>query len=264
LLPEFTISRPADVDGVLRELSADVVPYAGGTELLLAMKMGLLVPTGLVDLKRIPALRDISVTESAIVIGAGATHDDVARHEQIRTHAPLLVQVEEHVGNARVRSQGTVGGNLCFAEPRSDLLALLAAFDATVLLRAVRGERTLTMAEFVLGPYWTERAEDELMVHVAIPRPCPTGAYVKLQVTERPTVGVAAVRTVTGECRVVVGSVTEVPLVVTGASWDDIDTDAIVAQLEPVSDIAGSAEYKKHITGVYVRRAIARARDGAA
>jgi carbon-monoxide dehydrogenase medium subunit len=120
------------------------------------------------------------------------------------------------------------------------------------------------MADFVLGPYWTERAEDELLVRVVIPRPCPSGAYVKLQITERPTVGVAAVRTAAGQCRVVIGSVTEVPLVVTGASWDDIDPDAIVAQLEPVSDIAGSAEYKKHITGVYVRRAVAEARGGAA
>lgn len=263
MLPEFTLSRPADIDEVLRELNADVVPYAGGTELLLAMKMGLLVPSGLVDLKRIPALREISASESAIVIGAGATHDEVARHELIQAHAPLLVQVEQNVGNARVRSQGTIGGNLCFAEPRSDLLALLAAFDATVLLRSVRGDRNLAMAEFVLGPYWTDRAEDELLVSVAIPRPCPTGAYVKLQVTERPTVGVAAVRTAAGRCRVVVGSVTEVPLVVAGASWDDIDADGIVAQVEPVSDIAGSAEYKKHITGVYVRRAVALARDGA-
>jgi carbon-monoxide dehydrogenase medium subunit len=260
VLPEFTLSRPANIDEALRELSADVVPYAGGTELLLAMKMGLLVPSGLVDLKRIPALREIVATDSQIVIGAGATHDDVARHELIAAHAPLLVRVEQNVGNARVRSQGTVGGNLCFAEPRSDLLALLAAFDASLLLRSVRGDRTLTMAEFVLGPYWTDRADDELLVHIAIPRPCPSGAYVKLQVTERPTVGVAAVRTAAGECRVVIGSVTEVPLVVTAATWDGIDADAIVADLEPVSDIAGAADYKKHITGVYVRRAIAQAR----
>jgi aerobic carbon-monoxide dehydrogenase medium subunit len=264
VLPEFTITRPADIDGVLRELTAEVVPYAGGTELLLAMKMGLLVPSGLVDLKRIPALREISVSDSAIVIGAGATHDDVARNELIRTHAPLLVTVEQNVGNARVRSQGTVGGNLCFAEPRSDLLALFAALDASVVLRSVRGDRTLTMTEFVLGPYWTDRAEDELLVYVAIPRPCLTGAYVKLQITERPTVGVAAVRTAAGQCRVVVGSVTDVPLVVTAASWEDIDPDGIVDQLDPVSDIAGSADYKKHITGVYVRRAVAQARGGSA
>jgi carbon-monoxide dehydrogenase medium subunit len=256
VLPEFTITRPSRIDEVLDVLSGDVVPYAGGTELLLAMKMGLMVPTGLVDLKRVPDLREIAVSETELLLGAGATHDEVARNELVRTAAPLLAEVETRVGNARVRAQGTIGGNLCFAEPRSDLLAVLAAIDASLVLRSVRGERTLLMSEFVLGPYWTDRADDELLVQVSIPLPCPVGAYLKLQITERPTVGVAAVRTSSGQCRVVVGSVVETPLVITAESWNEIDPVAIARDIEPVSDIAGSSEYKKHITDVYVRRVI--------
>src|SRR5262245_34013181 len=102
------------------------------------MRMGLLTPSGLVDLKRIPELRDITMAEGALVIGAGATHDNVARNQVVRSQAPLLAEVEDMVGNARVRAQGTVGGNLCFAEPRSDVIALLTAFEATLVLRSVR------------------------------------------------------------------------------------------------------------------------------
>ncbi|HKC27635.1 MAG TPA: FAD binding domain-containing protein, partial [Jatrophihabitans sp.] len=136
-------------------LGEDSLPYAGGTELLLAMKMGLLTPATLVDLKRIAELNDISVDGARLRVGAGATHDEIARHPLVRTHAPLLAAVEERVGNARVRAQGTLGGNVCFAEPRSDVIALLIAVDARLVLRSPAGERDVPAADFVLGPYWT-------------------------------------------------------------------------------------------------------------
>lgn len=258
MIAPFALVRADNVDAALAALDADTVPYAGGTELLLAMKMGLLAPPRLLDLKRVPELREVAVRGSALLVGAGVSHDDAARHALIREHAPMLALVEAKVGNARVRAQGTLGGNLCFAEPRSDLVTVLAAIGARLVLRSAQAERVVPAGEFVLGPYWTARNDDELLMRVEIPLPCPAGSYLKLQLAERPTVGVAAVRA-DGEqpCRVVVGAATATPRVFSFGSWGAVDAGAIAAAIEPVDDLAGSADYKRHVTEIYVRRAVA-------
>jgi carbon-monoxide dehydrogenase medium subunit len=248
----------ADAVGLLDD---DRVAYWGGTELLLAMKMGLLVPAALVDLKRVAGLRDIRLDGDQLVIGAGVTHDELATDPVVQSHAPLLADVEARVGNARVRAQGTIGGNLCFAEPRSDVATALMALDGAVSLQSSAGSRTLPVSEFVLGPYWTARDPGELLVDVRVPLPAAGGVYLKFQVTERPTVGVAAV-TVGATCRLVIGAVGELPRVFDFAGWDDVDADALAAQIEPVPDLTGSIEYKRHVTAVFVRRAISAIREG--
>lgn len=258
MIAPFSLVRALDIDAAVAALDADSVPYAGGTELLLAMKMGLLNPRRLVDLKRVPQLREIVAHDSQLLVGAGVTHDQAARHPLVAEHAPLLAAVEQRVGNARVRAQGTVGGNLCFAEPRSDLITVLVAVGAHLVLRSADGERRLAAADWVLGPYWTDRAEGELLVAIELPLPCPAGSYLKLQLAERPTVGVAAVRADGAQpCRVVVGAATATPRSFSFDHWDTVDAAAIAAAIEPIDDLAGSAEYKRHVTQIYVRRAVA-------
>lgn len=257
MLPPFAIQRPRTLGAALDLINDDRVPYWGGTELLLAMKMGLLRPDVLVDLKGLPELSGISADGEQLVIGGGATHAELARDPLVQARAGLLATAESKVGNARVRAQGTIGGNLCFAEPRSDVATTLMALGASVRLASATGERTLPVEEFVLGPYWTSREPEEVLVDVRIPLPAPTGVYLKFQPVERPTVAIAAVLGADG-ARLVIGAVAEVPLVVDVASVVDVDVEAILAQLEPVPDLAGSEEYKRHITGVYVKRALAR------
>jgi carbon-monoxide dehydrogenase medium subunit len=225
------------------------------------MKMGLLVPAALVDLKRVAGLRDIRLDGDQLVIGAGVTHDELATNPVVVAHAPLLADVEARVGNARVRAQGTIGGNLCFAEPRSDVATALMALDGSVSLQSSSGARSLPVGEFVLGPYWTAREPGELLVDVRVPVPAASGVYLKFQVTERPTVGVAAV-TVGTTCRLVIGAVGELPRVFDFAGWDDVDAAALAAEIEPVPDLTGSVEYKRHVTAVFVRRAVSAIRDG--
>jgi aerobic carbon-monoxide dehydrogenase medium subunit len=261
MLPPFMVSRPDSVAEAVALLDDENVAYWGGTELLLAMKMGLLVPSALVDLKHIAQLRAIRRQDDRLIVGAGATHDEIATSPLVRSAAALLADVESRVGNARVRAQGTIGGNLCFAEPRSDVAAILMAIDGAVTLQSRSGVRTVPVAEFVLGPYWTAREVGELLVEVSVPLPCATGAYVKFQVTERPTVGVAAVTLPGGAgSRIVVGAVGEVPRVFDFPHWDDVDAAAIADGLEPIPDLTGSVEYKRHVTAVFIRRAIAAAR----
>lgn len=264
VLPAFGRVRPTDIDEALAGLGEGVMAYSGGTELLLAMKMGLLTPALLVDLKGIASLRSIAREGDTLAIGAGATHDDIARNVLVREHAPLLADIEARVGNARVRASGTIGGNLCFAEPRSDVATVLAAMDASVVLRSAVGSRTIPVADFLVGPYWTQRLDEELLTAVVLPLPAATGAYLKFQITERPTVGVAAVRLTdgTGRCRVAVGAVSELPMLFEFDNWDQVDSAAVAEGIEPLEDLNGSTRYKRNVVRVYVERAVASVREG--
>jgi carbon-monoxide dehydrogenase medium subunit len=256
MLPAFSIARPGTLAGALELIDDDRIPYWGGTELLLAMEMGLLRPDVLVDLKGVAELTGIALDGDELVLGAGSTHAEVARSEVVREHAALLATASAKIGNARIRAQGTVGGNLCFGEPRSDVATVLMALGGRVRLATGAGERTVPVDEFVLGPYWTAREPHEVMVDVRIPLPTPeVGVYLKFQPSERPTVSIAAVRRGNG-ARVVIGSVAEVPLVVEVADLADVDVPAIVSGVEPVEDLTGAADYKLHVTEVYVRRAL--------
>jgi carbon-monoxide dehydrogenase medium subunit len=254
-LPPFALHRPSTTAEAVALLDEDSLAYSGGTELLMAMRMGLIRPTALVDLKRIDELNTITVVDGTLRIGAGASHDRIAGDPFVAQHAALLAAAERLVGNARVRAQGSIGGNICFAEPRSDVATVLVALDASLVLRGESAERAVPAAEFFLGPYWTARDPGELLTAVSIPLPAPVGVYVKFQTVERPTVAVAAVRLVGGGCRIVVGAVGDLPVAADYAEPADVDPAALAERVEPVSDLTGSERYKRHVTEVFVRRA---------
>ena len=265
MLPPFELIRPGSVADALGELSEDAVPYCGGTELFLAMKMGLLRPETLIDLKSVPELAEIRLTDGGLQIGSAATHFDVSGSDAVMRHLPVLAYTEHRVGNVRVRAQGSIGGNLCFAEPRSDVTTVLAALDASVTLRSTKGERTIKVTEFLLGAYWVEKEPDELLMHITV----PTGSfgagavYLKMQTSERPTVGVALVDL--GErFRVAIGAAAEVPLVRQFDSAAALSVSDLVDELEPIEDLAGSVRYKRHVTGVYLQRALDQLKEQAA
>jgi carbon-monoxide dehydrogenase medium subunit len=265
VLPPFELHRPDTIEEVVQLVSWDDLPYVGGTELLLAMRAGLLNPRSLIDLKGVGELTEIGNLNGSIRIGAAVTHQRAATDESVSARLPELPPVLLHVGNPRVRWSGTLAGNLCFAEPKSDVIPFLIALDATVTLASTDGSREMSVREFIVGPYFTARTEHELLTWIDIPVvPGRRGTYLKYQVMERPTVGVAAVRfdedgsTVT---RVVVGAAGELPVV---HEVDHADPNrslvaaAVVDQLKPIDDLTGSAEYKRHVTAVYVERALER------
>jgi aerobic carbon-monoxide dehydrogenase medium subunit len=258
VLPAFDLVRPVTVDDALGEISDDRLPYTGGTEILLAMRAGLLRPAVLVDLKGVSELARLEAADGWLQIGASVTHHDASRHPGVTSNLPLLADVLARVGNARVRISGTLGGNLCFAEPKSDVPTALLALDANVVLRSPRGDRTLSVGDFVIGPYTTDRQPDELLVRIDIPlQRLHRGVYVKHQTMERPTVGVAAMEWHDGgRRRLVVGAVSERPLAF-DAEDGEIDPDAVAEAVEPIPDLSGSARYKRHVTRVLARRALA-------
>lgn len=259
LLPGFTHARPRTLEEALALLDDESMPYHGGTELLAVMRMGLVRPGRLVDLKSVDELHGVTRTGDDIVIGAGSTHRDLATDPTIQAAAPLLAEVAPQIGNVRVRASGTVGGNLCFAEPRSDLATALLALQAEVVLRSRDGERRLLLEDFLLGAYLTDLQPGELLTAVRLrTNAAARAAYARLQTAERPTVGVAvaAPGAALRRYRAVVGAVGEMPAVVEADNPEEFDVGAVAAAVDVIPDLTGSAEYKRHVTAVYLRRAL--------
>ncbi len=277
MLPPFDLHRPTSVGDAVRlrrELGEEAALYAGGTELILAMKLGLLRRGHLIDVKAIAGLDAVTVVDGTLRIGAAVTHRTLERHPEVRRRLPALARLERHVANVRVRAQGTLAGNLAFAEPHADPPALLTALRARVIVTGSAGTRAVPMSEFLIGAYQPALGPDELVVAIEVPIPPPEvrAAYVKFQILERPSVGVAAVGAIRdgrfeGAPAIVVGAADETPRAVpaealAGARLDEeaaLEAAAAAARraVEPVDDLAGSAEYKRHLVGVFTRRALA-------
>lgn len=276
MLHAFELHRPATVGEASALLAArpDASLYAGGTELLLLMKAGLLRPADVIDLKRIPALGALDDAGGTLVIGATVTHRALERSAAVRARWPLVARVAAHVANVRVRNVGTVGGNLAFADPHSDLATLFLVFDAAVRLASPADSRELPLGDFVRGPYETARRPDEVLTGVRL-RGWPArtvGVYVKFGLHERPTLGLALALTLDeGErvtaARLAVGCVSPAPHRVEAAERALVGqplgarADAVAAlaaaAVDPVDDLHGGADYKRELTRVFTRRALA-------
>jgi carbon-monoxide dehydrogenase medium subunit len=276
-----TATSVAEAVALRQAYGEDAAIYAGGTELLLAMKLGVARWPQLIDIKPIPVLREIRRAGDILRIGATVTHWDLERDPAVRSALPAFARLESNVANIRVRAAGTLAGNLAFGEPHADPPALLIALGARVVLEGPAGARTLQVAELLTGMYQTALGADEVIVAIEIPIPARDVrvAYVKFQVLERPSVGVAAVATVrdgrfVGAPSVVVGAVDEIPRSVptaelAGADARDPRTGEALAEaasraVDPTDDLAGSAEYKRHVVGVFARRALGELMAGAA
>lgn len=279
-LSPFSFHEPstvAEAAQLKRTLGDNAAFYAGGTELVLVMKQGLLRYEHLIHLKSIPGLDTLHLETNRRVlrIGGLVRHARLAADPEIRDRLPVLAEMAAGIGNPRVRSLGTLGGNLAFAEPRSDPAALLLALDATIEADRGAGPRRLPAREFWIGPFSTALEPDEIVTAVEVPLlPDRTGAaYRKFAVSEFPTVGVAACVTLAADSdhiervRLAVTAVNPYPARLTGAeealtgiraaellAWTPAHwLELVRAELEPADDVYGSAEYKRHLTAVLLK-----------
>jgi carbon-monoxide dehydrogenase medium subunit len=259
----FDLHRPTTVAEAVDHLASGGVPYCGGTELVMVLRMGLMSPESLVDLKRVQDLAGITDTGEEIRLGARVTHDEAVASALVGRFAPVLRAATAALGNARVRATGTLAGNICFGEPRSDVLTALLAVRARVDLRSATGTRCLPVSEFVEGAFSTVREDEELLESIRIPKGVRAGSYVRFQPAEYPTVSVAAVSDVAGS-RLVVGAVGERPEVFEAADLRDLDPEDVAARVDVTEDLNGAEDYKRHVTAVHVRRAILRWQEVAA
>jgi aerobic carbon-monoxide dehydrogenase medium subunit len=278
-LRRFEIHQPCsnvEASRMLLEFGEDGGVYAGGTELLLAMRHGALRYRHLVDVKVLPGFDSIQLQEGFIEIGAGATHRSIERSAIIREHIQVFSGLEARVANIRVRASGTIGGNLCFAEPHSDPATLLLAMDAVVTAASSSGTRELRVDELICGAYANSLEPGELLMSLRVPR-MPLGqraAYVKYQIHERPTLGLAVVMDTSDggamihRTRVAIGCLCPFPRRSAAAekllSGPRSEVEAAIgnaAELladdaELIDDHEGGADYKRHLLGVFLQRAM--------
>lgn len=275
-LPPFELHRAGSVEeagDLLRRYGDDAAVHCGGTELLLLLKLGFASYGHLVDIKPIEELGGIALENGTLTIGSTVTHREIERSPLVAEKLPALAAMERRVANIRVRSVGTLGGNLCFSDPHSDPATFLLALDAEVECRGgPGGARRLPLSEFVLGPYQTVLEAAELLGRIRIPVP-PAGtavAHRKLSFHERPAATVCLALRRDGDrladVRLAVGSVGARPVraheaeaVLTGADAApgaalDRAAEVAAAAAAPVDDSNGSADYKAQLVRTLVRR----------
>jgi aerobic carbon-monoxide dehydrogenase medium subunit len=278
-LPPFERHRPATLEEateLFERYGDDAVAYVGGTELFLLFKFGFADYPHVIDLKAIEELRGIERRDGELRIGAAETHRAIERHPTVRGKWPALAAMERGVGNLRVRTMGTIGGNLCFADPHSDPATFLLAIDGAVEARRGGAEaRRIAIAEFIRGPFENTLEPGELLTGVAVPELQAGAAIVhrKFVLHERPAITVTChlrldgerltdVRLAVGSAGVVASRATEAETLFAGAAAGELDgvleqAGALAADAaDPVEDANGSVEYKRHMVEVLTRRAV--------
>jgi carbon-monoxide dehydrogenase medium subunit len=257
---------------------------AGGHSLIPAMKLRLQSPRTLIDLGTVPGLRGIRVEGNELVIGALTVHSDIASSDLVRKHVPGLSEAASVIGDLQVRNRGTIGGSVAHADPGADFPVILTALNAGIVVRSAAGTRRIPVDDFFTDFFTTSMSPTEILteIHVPVPLAGTGSAYAKLPHPASGYVVVSAGALITrqpsGTCagsRIAIGGLSAGPLRAIAAEME-LQGKALTPQLiaaaagkaaeesDPVDDPYASAEYKKHVAGVYARQAIATAVQRAA
>lgn len=265
----FEYERATSVDhavGLLDRLGEDAMIVAGGHSLLPMMKLRIANPEYLVDINDLgPELAYIVTDPTLARLGAMTRHREVLDSEALYAVCPIFRDAEKVIADPVVRNRGTVGGSLCQADPAEDLTTVCAVLGAVCLARGPGGEREIGIDEFLLGPYETALAHNEMLIEVRIPlRHSTSSAYAKVErrVGDWAVAAAGATVTLDGD-QIAAGRV--------GLTAVNPDADALAAvsanlvgkpateatfaqagaaaadACEPVSDMRGSADYKRHL-----------------
>lgn len=250
---------------------------AGGQSLLVLLKASLAAPKYLINLKGLSGLEYVTPVDNGVRIGALTTHRTLELSPWINEHLPMISEMERVLGNVQVRNWGTIGGDLCQADPAGDAGPVFIALGAMVKAVSIRGERTISLEKFFVDYLETVLDGDEVLTEIEIPahKANAGGAYVKYSTREADfaVASAAVVLTVTNQIvediRIVLGAVGSVPFRVEkaekavtgmriGEALEKIG-EITSSEVTPVSDIHGSMEYRRDILRVVVRQATAEA-----
>jgi aerobic carbon-monoxide dehydrogenase medium subunit len=280
---DFDYHRARSLDEAQQLLAAhpDAKVLAGGHSLIPLMKLRLASPAAVIDIGRIPELRGIAAGEGgAIRIGSLTTHAELAASADLRRAAPALAEAAALVGDPAVRNRGTIGGNIAHADPASDLPTVLVALGAQIVAVGPGGERRIDAGDFFTGIFATTLASDEIIAAVVVPSAArgAGSAYVKFAhpASRYAVIGVAAAVTLAeGTCSaaaVALGGLvpfarraTAVERAIAGQRPDDTAIAAASARTaddlgpEVNGDLFASADYRRAVAPVYVKRALSAA-----
>ena len=276
------IERPRTLDGALAALAArpGAELLAGGTDLMVEINFGRKRPEHVVIVQPLPELRFLE-RNGVVRVGAGITYTRLL-DEGGGTFAAVR-EMARTVGSPQIRNAGTLGGNLGTASPAGDSLPVLAAFDATIVLRSKRGERRLPFAEYMTGPKRSARAPDEIVVAAEWRDPGPAQTFLKVGTRNAMVIAVAslclvvdrearAVRAALGSCGPTILRARDAEAFAGGLfeerGWEEpLDPseaelarfgELVAAAARPIDDVRGSARYRRHVLGVMGRRALER------
>jgi carbon-monoxide dehydrogenase medium subunit len=280
----FAYVRPGTLDealSVMADYGSEAKPLAGGQSLVPAMNFRLAQPAMLVDLNRLTELARVETVEAGLRVGSMTRHRMLERSPLVQQSAPLVAEAMPWVAHPPIRSRGTLGGSLAHADPAAELPAVALALGATIGVRSRSGARAIAADEFFVGLFATRLVPEELVVDVTFPPAPPRSGWALEEVARRhgdyALAGVAALVTLdaalgtVAEARIGLIGVHERPVLAAAAArtlaGHAPTAEAIRAAAEqaarldadPSSDIHASAAYRRHLTGVLVRRVLSRA-----
>jgi aerobic carbon-monoxide dehydrogenase medium subunit len=280
----FEYHRPSSLEEALEMLAAnpEAKVLAGGQSLIPLMKLRFAAPAHLVDINRVSGLDGLQEADGRLRIGALTRHATLEHSDLLKSRYPVMAQAAPMISDPIVRNLGTIGGSLAHADPAGDWGSVMLAMGATVVVRSPNGERELPIGEFLQDTFTTALEPDEILTEVRVPEPGPrsSGAYLKMErkVGDFATVAVAVAISLSN------GSIGSAGIALTAVGPKNIEaTDAesslsgvepseeafaeagrlAAAAADPVSDVRGSADYKRHIVEVFVRRGLAKALESA-
>ncbi|WP_121633101.1 FAD binding domain-containing protein [Tropicibacter alexandrii] len=275
----FEYYRPKDLDGVLallRDHGDDARVMAGGHSLIPMMKLRMAEVPHLIDLQDVAGLRGIEVGAEGIRLGAMVTQSEIIAHDGLAQAAPILREAALQIADPQVRNMGTVGGNVANGDPGNDMPGLMQCLDAAFTLVGPDSERQVAARDFYEAAYMTAREDDEVLTAVTIPLPKGGHAYEKQKrkIGDYATAA-AAVQILKegGSCAsasIAMTNLSDTPIfceeagaALVGSTLDTAALDAAVAAMQaaidPSEDNRGPVDFKRHVAGVILRRAIERA-----
>ena len=282
MLPSsFDYHRAGSLEEVLSLLGQhgdDGKVLAGGQSLIPMMKLRFANPGHLIDVNHVDGLDAIDEVDGELRIGALVRHNHLAANPLIKERYPTIAAAAPQIADPLVRNLGTIGGSLAHADPAGDLGSVMLSLGASVVLTSASGERVVPIDEFIVATFTTSIEPTELLTQIRVPAAQlrSGGTYLKLErkVGDFATVGVAVALTLSN------GSIGRAGLALTGVGFTNIhaiDAEAALngqppgdeafaeagrlaaAATDPVSDVRGPAEYKRHMVEVYVQRGLASA-----
>ncbi len=281
----FDYHRPKTVDeavGLLSSLGDDATVVAGGHSLIPMMKLRMAVPEHLVDLQDIDDLKSIAVSGGSVTIGAMVTQSQLIDSSELAQACPILREAALQIADPQIRNVGTVGGNVANGDPGNDMPALMLALEATYTLKGAGGERQVKARDFYEAAYFTAREEGEILTAISFMAPPAGHGYAyqkqKRKIGDYATAAAAVLLTLQGgTCQSASISLTnlgDTPLLAAEAAsalvGKSLDNSAITAAASaakaitnPAADGRGPADYRTHVAGVMVARAIRQAAERA-
>lgn len=275
ILPSFTYHEPHSLKEALRlldELGGDAKILAGGTDLLVYMKYGLLRPRHIVNIKRIPGLRGIEEKGGYIAIGALTRLSEIERSPLIKKYFPALHEAARSMASVQVRNMATIGGNLCNASPAADTAPPLMVYKTIIYAVNVDGEKKFDINEFFKGPKKTVLEPRDILTWILVWKPPPrTGSsFIKIARTMMDLAKINVATRVTlrdgviEEAAVALGAVAPTPVRARSVEEELIGHEPsrelvekasrrVVDDIDPITDVRSTAEYRRSVAPVVVR-----------